>query len=111
MADMGKMSREKGKRLERQVASLFRDYGYDAHRAQQYCGMHGDHDVLGVPGLAIECKNVERLNIHEAMEQAQRDAQPGEKPVVIHKKNGKPILCTMTFDQWIDLYREWEAGR
>lgn len=108
---MGKMSREKGKRFERQVAHAFQEYGYPARRAQQFAGKEGNHDVVGVPGLSIECKHVERLNIYDAVEQSIRDAQDGEMPTVIHRKNGKPMLVTMTFDSWIDLYREWEAGK
>lgn len=35
---MGKTQREKGKRGERELAGVFREYGYDARRGQQYCG-------------------------------------------------------------------------
>ena len=45
---MGKMSKEKGKRFERHVAGLFRDYGYEAYRTAQYKGNTGDAgDVEG----------------------------------------------------------------
>jgi hypothetical protein len=29
---------------------------------------------------------------------------------VFHKKNNAEILVTMELDDWINLYREWEAG-
>ena len=54
-------SREKGKRGERELAGELRRHGYDARRGQQYCGANGDADVVGLPGLHIECKRVERL--------------------------------------------------
>ena len=41
---MGKTSREKGKRGEREVAGLLRSYGYDARRGVQY---HGGEDSPG----------------------------------------------------------------
>ncbi len=104
-------SREKGKRFERLVAGLFRSIGYEARRGQQYCGANGDADVIGVPGIHIECKAVEKLNLYDAMSQAKADAREGELPVVIHKKNNCKVLVTMEFDDWAALYREWESER
>lgn len=104
-------SRAKGARAERNLASKLRDLGYDgARRGQQFSGANGDADVEGLPGIHIEAKHVEKLNIHEALAQSERDARPGEKPVVMHKKNNTKWLVTMTLDEWIELYREWEAG-
>ena len=58
----GKMSREKGKRGERCVASLFKEYGYDAKRSAQFCGKTGQAaDVVGVPLIHIEVKFQERM--------------------------------------------------
>ena len=104
-------SREKGKRFERLVAGLFRSIGYEARRGQQYCGANGDADVIGVPGIHIECKAVEKLNLYDAMSQAKADAREGELPVVIHKKNNCKVLVTMEFEDWAALYREWEVER
>ena len=104
-------SREKGKRFERLVAGLFRSIGYKARRGQQYCGANGDADVIGVPGIHIECKAVEKLNLYDAMSQAKADAREGELPVVIHKKNNCKVLVTMEFEDGAALYREWESGR
>lgn len=106
-----KNSREKGKRYELHVAGLFKAEGYDARRGQQFCGLNGDADVIGVPGIHIECKAVERLNLYDAISQAKHDAREGEIPVVIHKKNHCADLVTMEFTDWIRLFREWEAGR
>lgn len=104
-------SRQKGARFERTVAGLFRSIGYEARRGVQYCGLNGDADVVGVPGIHIETKNVQKLNLYDAMDQAKRDKRDGEIPVVIHKKNNCNVLVTMEFDDWALLYREWEAGR
>ena len=105
-------SREKGKRFERELASLLRSYGYkDARRSVQYCGANGDADVVGLPGIHIEAKAREQLNLYDAMSQAKRDKREGEKPVVIHKKNRCKVLVTMELEDWIELYREWECGR
>ena len=97
-------SREKGKRFERTVAKMLRDKGYAARRGQQYCGANGDADVVGLPYIHIECKAVEKLNLYDAMDQAKADSKGIELPVVIHKKNNKPVLVTMEFDTFIKMY-------
>ena len=56
-------SRNKGKIGELELAKLFRDHGFKSRRGQQYCGTSGEADVTGLPGLHIECKRVERLNL------------------------------------------------
>lgn len=99
-------SRNKGKVGERSLAKKLREYGFDARRGQQYCGANGDPDVLGIDGVHIECKRVERLNIYDAMAQSKHDAREGEIPVVMHRKNHCDWLVTMTLDDWIKMYKE-----
>ena len=103
-------SRQKGASYERHVAGLFRNEGYKARRGQQYSGINGDADVVGVPHIHIECKAVERLNIYNAIDQARRDAKGSDLPVVVHKKNYCDDLVTMRFSDWIRLYREYELN-
>lgn len=105
-------SKQKGARFERKLASLFRDYGYDARRTAQYCGNTGDaSDVVGLPGLHIEAKHCEQMRLYDWIGQAKRDsAETGKLPAVFHKKNNAEILVTMTLDDFMNLYREWEAG-
>lgn len=105
-------SRAKGKRGELEFARLCREHGYDVRRTAQYCGNTGEaSDVVGLPGIHAEVKRVERLDIYAAVSQAQRDAKQEEKPVVFHRKNNHGWLVTMPFEVWVELYREWEAGR
>ena len=105
-------SKQKGARFERKLASIFRDYGYEARRTAQYCGNTGDaSDVVGLPGLHIEAKHQEQMRLYEWMSQAKRDSEgTGRLPVVFHKKNSAEILVTMRLDDFMNLYREWEAG-
>ena len=105
---MGKSQREKGKRGEREFARLCRDNGYEAHRAQQYCGKAGDSDVKGLPHMFVEVKRVERLNVSEAMAKAKSESN-GQIPMVAHRKDNHEWLITMTADDWFKLYREWET--
>ena len=102
----GKMSREKGKRFERLIASKLREYGFDAHRGQQFCGANGDADVIGLPGIHLECKAQETMKLYDWMAQSINDAREGEIPTVVHKKNNCDILVTMRFEDFMKLYLE-----
>lgn len=104
-------SRQKGARAERALASKLREYGFDSRRGQQFSGANGDPDVTGLPGIHIECKHVQRLNILDAMAQSKGDAKGGEYPVVIHKKDRTEWLVTMRLGDWIELYKEWHEDR
>lgn len=103
-------SRAKGASGERELAHVLEKYGFKTRRGQQYSGANGDADVVGVDGLHIECKRVERLNIHEAMNQALNDAREGETPVVMHRKNRTKWLVTMTLDDFMRLWKEKNNG-
>ena len=97
-------SKAKGNRGEREFAKLCRFEGYNARRGQQYNGVEGE-DVIGLSGVHVEVKRVERLNIWEAMAQSIRDAK-GAVPIVAHRKNNCEWLITMRAADWFNLYRE-----
>ena len=98
-------SKQKGARGERELSSKLREYGYQTRRGQQYCGANGDADVVGLPGIHIECKRVERLNIYDAISQAKADKKRNELGTVFHRKDRSEWLVTMTLDEWMKLYK------
>jgi Holliday junction resolvase len=100
-----KNSRNKGKTGELEVANLLKEHGYNTRRGQQYSGLAGDADVVGLPNIHIEVKRTERLSLYEAMEQAKRDAKEGYLPTVFHRRNRKNWVVIMEFDDWLKLYR------
>ena len=107
-------SKQKGARFERQLASLFREYGYtDSRRTAQYCGNTGDaSDVVGLPGIHVEAKHQERMQLYDWMDQAKRDSKDtGKLPAVFHNKNNHEILVSMPLDVFMKIYMEWEAGQ
>ena len=110
----GRASRDKGKRFERDIASFFKAYGITAKRTAQYCGKTGQAgDVEGVPGVHIECKAVEKLNLEAAYQQSVRDAEAADKgqyPIVIHKRSRRPAMVTMALEDWIVMYLAWARG-
>ena len=53
------------------------------------------------------------MYLYDWMSQAVRDAKAGGEgklPAVFHKKNNADILVTMRLDDFMCLYREYEAG-
>ena len=107
-------SKQKGARFERLLASKFREYGYkDSRRTAQYCGNTGDaSDVVGLPGIHIEAKHQERMQLYDWMDQAKRDSKgSGNFPVVFHKKNNAEILVTMRFEDFMEMYKEYDSSQ
>ena len=59
---------------------------------------------------SIECKNVEKLNIWDAYEQASANCGDYE-PLVIMKKNGKKPLAVVDAEYFISLYGDNHDSR
>lgn len=98
-------SRRKGAVGEREIARILREHGYTtARRGQQFKGGADSPDVIGLPGVHIEVKRVERLNLADAYAQAFRDAGEGEIPAVFHKRNREPWMVTITLEDFLRLY-------
>lgn len=99
-------SRRKGKEGELALAKILRERGYDARRGQQFKGGADSPDVIGLPGVHIECKRVERLDLAAAYEQSFRDAADGEIAAVFHKKNREPWMVTVSLEDFFKLYEK-----
>lgn len=104
-------SKRKGSAGERELASELQKFGFNAYRTAQFKGGPDSPDVNGLPGIHIECKRVERLNIHEAMAQAVLDAAGERMPAVFHRRNRGRWLVTMHLDDWMELYKGWSERR
>jgi len=90
-------SLNKGKAGERELAKeLTRLFGSECRRGQQFSGIEGE-DVVGLDGVHVECKRVEKLNLKSTVSQSIRDA--GKKiPVVCHRTNRQPWLMTIRLE-------------
>lgn len=115
-------SREKGKRGELELSHILQEHGYEARRNQQFSGANGDADVVGLPGIHVEVKRVEKLNIDKALEQSVRDAYADGLrqgcevlPAVFHRSNDDrkkdstkgTWKVTMRLDDWMELFKAW----
>lgn len=98
-------ARRKGADGERELSNILKEHGFDARRGQQYCGNNGDADVVGMPGIHIECKRVKNLNLSRAIEQAVSDCKPDNIPVVISRKDREPWYVTIKLDDFIEIYK------
>ena len=127
---MGGMSRRKGAAFEREIATLIRDHlGFEAKRNLMQTA-EGGHDLLGVPGWAVECKRYAKLtqaDINKFWEQTVRQAaQVAARPCLITKADRQPIqvhiqwlgpgadcygdsilgVATISFELWCGIVRE-----
>lgn len=108
---MGMSQKRKGIRGELLFRDLCREQGFPwAERMGQQMYQRGADvaDVIGLPGIHIECKFVERLDLRRAMAQSERDTAPGELPIVAHKQSRKPWLITMRAVDWFKLFRGYQ---
>lgn len=85
-------------------------YGYDARRGVQYQGGKDSPDVVGLPGVHIEVKRTERLDLYGALIQSKGDAG-NDKPVVIHRKNNCEWVVIQPLEDWMELFRAWEVEK
>lgn len=104
---MGKASQRKGAAGERELAGKLREYGFDIRRGGSLS--FGEvPDLVGLPGVHIECKRVERLNVPEAMQQAITDSERFADgiPALFHRRNRQPWLVTLRLEDFMALYQE-----
>lgn len=102
---MSRAQQRKGADGEKELTSILRRAGYPVSWGgnKTYGAVP---DVSGLPGIHIECKRVEQLNVGKAIEQATKDADRFRDgaPAVFHRKNKSPWLVTMRLSDWLRLY-------
>ena len=103
---MSKSQQRKGADGEKELTEILNAHGYPVTwgGSQTYGTVP---DISGLPGIHIEVKRVERLNLHAAMEQSVKDSlrfQDG-LPAVFHRRNRSPWLVTLRLYDWLRLYK------
>lgn len=105
MTLLGRSQQRKGRAGEIELAHILQSHGFDIDpgMAQSFGAVP---DISGLPGVHAEIKQVERLNISQAMAQAVRDAERFQDgaPTVFHRRNREPWLVTMRLPDWLELY-------
>ena len=106
----GRGSKQKGDRYERDLAEYFNEQcGISSHRTPLSGGGRKEAlaDLIGTPGIAIEAKRVEKINLTEFMQQAVRNCG-NDLPVVITRRNKQSMENSYVFmrlHEWMALYR------
>lgn len=109
---MAKISKDRGAAFEREVVHLFKDWGHEAFRTAQHMGKTGQAPDVKVRGIHVECKRRRSLAVMEFYKQAKADATAegkGNLPVVIMRADGEPPMVLMHFEDWIQMYNEWDS--
>ena len=103
----GRTAQRKGKRGEEELTALLREYGFPARRGSPL-NYGKEPDVSGLPGVHIEVKRREHVDLSAALEQAKRDSRRfGDGlPVVMHRANRQKWRVTMELEDFISLYRK-----
>ena len=102
-------AKNKGRRLQQWVVQMLVDYlDVDPKDVESRpMGSGGVDVIMGVQTQAIfpyavECKNVEKLNVWGAYDQAEANCE-GMVPLVIMKKNGRKPLAVVDAEHFFDL--------
>ncbi len=103
---MSKTSQRKGRTGELELVKVLHGFGFESVKAGEPASYGSTPDLVGLPGIHIECKRCEQLRISEWMEQAERDAERfGDGlPVIFHRRNREPWLVTLRLDDFMQIY-------
>lgn len=93
----GLMSRNKGKRAEREVVKIlqpvvteiYEEMGCEVPELERNLmqSHKGGYDLVGLDWVALEVKHQETFQLDKWWEQCQRQAKPHQEPVLFYRKN------------------------
>ena len=120
MAKNARSSKAKGRRLQNLVRDRLREiytpYIHEDDIKSQTMGMTGEDIVLSpaarelIP-FSFECKNVERLQMWQAIDQCETNKPDCSAPAIVFKKNGKNPYIAIPFTVFCDmLQHEFDTG-
>ena len=108
---MSRSQQQKGRRAEIELAEILSGHGYDV-RPGKAVSFGEEADLIGLPGVHIESKRRERVDISGALKQARADAERfGDgAPAVFFRGNRQKWRVVMELDEWIELYKSAMRG-
>lgn len=106
----GAASKAKGRSAENAIVEWLREHGFPHAERRRMAGIHDRGDIAGVPGLVIEAKNAERIDLAGWTDEAVREARMDEYPVVWAKRRGRSSpgqwYVIMTGLDFTEMFRE-----
>ncbi|MBR3861404.1 MAG: hypothetical protein IKM84_05960 [Oscillospiraceae bacterium] len=105
---MGRSQQRKGRSGELELCRLLNAQGY-AVRPGQAVSYGQEPDLVGLPGVHIEVKRREVVDLAAALKQAAEDAERfGDGiPAVFARGNRQKWRVTMLLDDWLNLYQRY----
>lgn len=102
---MSRSQQQKGRSGELELAGILGRHGFTIIPGAPL-NYGTEPDLSGLPGIHIEVKRVERLNVSGAMKQAIRDSERflDGMPALFHRRNREPWLVTMRLSDWMQIY-------
>ena len=105
-------AKAKGRKLQQWVRDLILEsFPLESDDVRSTSMGAGGEDVLLSPAarkyfpFSIECKNVEKLNVWQAYEQAEANCG-GNEPLLVMKKNRKSPLVVMDAEKFMEIMKE-----
>lgn len=106
-------AKSKGRRLQQSVCEKLLNASIGLEKDDIRSASMGatGEDVLFSPAarkqfpFSIECKNVEKLSIWAAIEQARSNCPDGIVPVVVFDKNREISHIALPFDKFLEIYK------
>lgn len=99
--NQGRASRQKGARFERQLAKILTAAGFPSTRNARN-GISTDDIAHSVPGVHIEAKHCEKLEIPKWWRQAESDCD-GREIVIAFKQNRVEPKVVITLAHYLEL--------
>ena len=97
--------KRKGNEGEKELLSILRKYGEAVRNDQTFIGGKDNPDISFTREgrrYHVECKRTEHLKLHEAINQAERDAGGKAIPIVVHRRNREPWYITMQLKDFLN---------
>jgi len=104
---MGKYSRDKGARFEREIANKLKPvFGPRTTRSSGQCFRGDTRADVDCPRVFVECKVGKRPNIKAALEQAEQAGKNTDKlPVAICKWDREEPIASMRLHDFINILK------
>ena len=103
----GRSAQAKGRRGEIELAQFLQAHGYADARPGAALNYGTQPDITGIPGLHIECKRHEKLELTKWYQQAQADAERMQdgRPAVIFRRNRQQWMIALSLEDFIAMQR------
>ena len=106
-------AKNKGKRLQNEVCEKIRSMYPQLEDDDVASAIMGESgiDIKLSPAarkvfpFSVECKNTEKLQIWDALQQAEDNCKPGTTPLVVFKRNRSIPYAVISFDEFLKLQR------